>query len=47
MQIHDPPRRKHAVFLGAGFLAGGIPKQDWTSKAEYKERGPEATLWAN
>ena len=23
LNVHDPPRRKHAVFIGASFLANG------------------------
>ena len=26
MLIHDPPRRKHAVFIGASFLAKNAPE---------------------
>jgi len=26
MLIHDPPRRKHAVFIGASFLAKAAPE---------------------
>jgi actin-related protein 2 len=25
MTVHDPPRRKHAVFIGASFLANNAP----------------------
>ncbi len=26
MTVHDPPRRKHAVFIGASFLANNAPE---------------------
>ena len=32
MLIHDPPRRKHAVFIGASFLAKNAPEDQWVSK---------------
>lgn len=39
MLIHDPPRRKHAVFIGASFLAKCAPEDQWISKASYEENG--------
>jgi actin-related protein 2 len=46
LMIHDPPRRKHNVFIGASFLAARIPEQQWISKAHYQEVG-ESALWQN
>lgn len=37
--IHDPPRRKHAVFIGASFLAKNAPDDQWISRAAYQEEG--------
>ena len=39
MLIHDPPRRKHAVFIGASFLAKAAPDEQWISKQAYEEHG--------
>jgi len=33
--IHDPPRRKHAVFIGASFLAKCAPEDQWISRAAW------------
>jgi len=41
LTVHDPPRRKHAVFIGASFLANLSPDDAWISKAEWQERGPQ------
>ena len=46
MEVHDPPRRKHDVFIGGSFLANAIPEEQWISKAEYEEKGNRA-LWQN
>jgi actin-related protein 2 len=35
MTVHDPPRRKHAVFIGASFLANNAEESQWISKAEW------------
>lgn len=35
MTVHDPPRRKHAVFIGASFLANGASDEQWISKQEW------------
>ncbi len=35
IQVHDPPRRKNAVFLGASFLAKFADDSQFISKAEY------------
>lgn len=39
LTVHDPPRRKHAVFIGASFLANLSPEEAWISKAEWEEKG--------
>lgn len=39
MLIHDPPRRKHAVFIGASFLAKCAPDDQWISASAYAENG--------
>ena len=39
--IHDPPRRKHNVFIGASFLARRIPEEQWITKFAYEEFGPK------
>ena len=39
MLIHDPPRRKHAVFIGASFLAKASPDEQWISRAAWEENG--------
>lgn len=44
MEVHDPPRRKHAVFIGASFLANNIDGGQWISKAEWEEKGNNC-LW--
>jgi len=37
--IHDPPRRKHSVFIGGSFLADRSEDERWISKASYQEQG--------
>ena len=44
LTVHDPPRRKHSVFIGASFLASRSPSDSWCSKAEYDEKGAKA-IW--
>lgn len=44
--VHDPPRRKHGVFLGASFIAQNTPEANWISIAEYKEKGEKMFLRA-
>ena len=48
MRIHveDPPRRKHAVFLGASVLSDIMKDRDdyWWSRAEYQEHGAARLL---
>jgi len=35
IQVHDPPRRKHAVFMGASFLASFAKDFQFISKQEF------------
>jgi len=42
MTVHDPPRRKHAVFIGGSFLAKGSEDKQWISKAEWHDKGARA-----
>jgi actin-related protein 2 len=35
LTVHDPPRRKNAVFIGGSFLANNAPDQQWISKADW------------
>ena len=37
--VHDPPRRKNAVFMGASFLASFAQEDRYVSKREYEEAG--------
>jgi len=39
IQVHDPPRRKNAVFMGASFLASFANEDRYVSKREYEEAG--------
>lgn len=39
IQVHDPPRRRHGVFIGASFLANHTDESRWISAADYKEKG--------
>ena len=39
IQVHDPPRRKNAVFMGASFLASFASEDRYVSKREYEEAG--------
>jgi len=39
IQVHDPPRRKNAVFMGASFLASFAGEDRYVSKREYEEAG--------
>jgi actin-related protein 2 len=39
MTVVDPPRRKHAVFIGGSLLASEAQDNQWISKAEYEEKG--------
>jgi actin-related protein 2 len=35
--VHDPPRRKHGVFVGASFLGQYAPDTKWITRKEYDE----------
>ena len=37
--VHDPPRRKNAVFMGASFLASFAQEDRYVSIREYEEAG--------
>lgn len=39
INVHDPPRRKHGVFIGASFLANNAPETSWISIKDYQEQG--------
>lgn len=39
IQVHDPPRRKNAVFMGASFFAKFAQEDQYVSRAEYDESG--------
>ena len=44
LNIEDPPRRKHMVFLGGAVLADIMKDRDefWITKKEWEEMGPAA-----
>jgi actin-related protein 2 len=42
LTVLDPPRRKHAVFIGGSFLAGHLPKEQWITSEEYGREGRNA-----
>jgi actin-related protein 2 len=44
INVHDPPRRKHGVFIGASFLANITPDNRWISSKDYKESGQKLFL---
>ena len=35
VQVHDPPRRKNAVFMGASFFSKFAEDSQYISKAEF------------
>ena len=39
IQVHDPPRRRHGVFIGASFLANFTPDDRWITREEWMEKG--------
>lgn len=39
LTVHDPPRRKNAVFIGGSFLANNAPEEQWISKQDWQEKG--------
>jgi len=42
VSVHDPPRRKNAVFMGASFYAASVPDSQYVTLAEYQEKGAKA-----
>ena len=42
--VHDPPRRKHGVFIGASFVANNTDESGWISLADYKTTGDKLFL---
>lgn len=46
VQIEDPPRRKHMVFLGGAVLAGVMANKPefWVTKEEWREKGENYCL---
>ncbi len=39
IQVNDPPRRKHGVYMGASFLAGLAPPSSWVTAKDFREHG--------
>jgi len=39
INVIDPPRRKHGVFIGASFLANYTPDSRWISRKDWAEQG--------
>ena len=37
--VHDPPRRKNAVFMGASFFSSFAEDHQYITKQEYEEQG--------
>ena len=44
INVVDPPRRKHNVFIGASFISKNSPDSNWISIQEYKEKGEKMFL---
>jgi actin-related protein 2 len=44
INVHDPPRRKHNVFIGASFIAKNSDDAQWISLKEYREKGDKLFL---
>jgi len=40
INVLDPPRRKHGVFIGASFVANFKPEESWITKKDWEEAGP-------
>ncbi len=40
INVVDPPRRKHGVFIGASFVANFKTDELWISKKDWQETGP-------
>jgi actin-related protein 2 len=41
VQVHDPPSRKNAVFMGASFFSKFATAETYITKQEYEESGPK------
>lgn len=39
INVIDPPRRRHGVFIGASFIAKNSQDRDWVPIQDYKEKG--------
>jgi actin-related protein 2 len=44
INVLDPPRRKHGVFIGGSFLAKMTPEEGWISKKDWIEVGDKLFL---
>ena len=44
INVFDPPRRKHGVFIGASFLANFAGPEAWITKKAYDEAGDKLFL---
>ncbi|TNV82365.1 hypothetical protein FGO68_gene12283 [Halteria grandinella] len=44
ISVHDPPRRKHNVFIGASFVAKNAGDEQFISLQNYKETGEKLFL---
>lgn len=42
INVRDPPRRRHGVFIGASFLANFAGPEAWVTKKDYEEKGSRA-----
>jgi actin-related protein len=42
--VHDPPRRKHNVFIGASFVAKNAGDEQYISLQNYRETGEKLFL---
>lgn len=44
ISVHDPPRRKHNVFIGASFVAKNSGDDQYVSIQNYREQGEKIFL---
>lgn len=44
ISVHDPPRRKHNVFIGASFVAKNAGDEQYISLQNYREIGDKLFL---
>ena len=42
INVVDPPRRKHGVFIGASFVANSYDDNAWISRKDFQEGGERA-----